>query len=578
MLFNRMKKDELEGDLMRFDATYEGDGEKVNWPGERSLFLKKECKVMLLWNKSEDLKNGSMGTFKKMAEGNKLLVYFEKVGIVAIERVTWFQRNHQGETIGAVHQFPLTPGYAVTCHKSQGLELPAVVVHCSKEFVPGLVYVSMSRVRSATTLQVIGFNRTQVIPADHEVIMQCSRVTGEHSADLRCCRRKVTRDESFFDVQDRYRFAVGDSADAEDCYEFPVEVSDGKVQSYFEREDTDLEVSVAQLFEQMEKHESELSHPPSEGLDATPLLIKLKVNTPFSEFSRAINENVDLLLEERFTENVKTFIDIMWFHSFVAIENHIIENPDDLDIKVTRSDFTTATGKLHQVFNSEEFSRHVSSLFNVSPCITAQRSIGVDLGMAVYFKFLEHLVQLSRKEYQQEVVAFNVDDMSAAGRAKVRHVGGWAVRKVLEKSRRYVRVNISSENSETMASVRRHHSICELIEESLVGSVAVLEEESQHKDTLQVTEARQYRERGLIHIEDAVYKFFMYLEKQRVHLLNDHMLRREGANMVEEAHRKLIQDDEISLKWQQCFKSEDVKEKKVQIIVKQSIHLEFCYL
>lgn len=247
-----------------------------------------------------------------------------------------------------------------------------------------------------------------------------------NTADLRCCRRKVTRDESFFDVQDRYRFGVEDSADAEDYYEFPIEVSDGKVQSYFECEDTDLEVSVAQLFEQMEEHESELSHPPSEGLDATPLLIKLKVNTPFSEFSRAINENMDLLLEERFTENVKTFIDIMWFHSFVAIENHIIENRDDLG-KVTWSDFTTATGKLHQVFNSEEFSRHVSSLFNVSPCVTAQRSIGVNLGMAVYFKFLEHLVQLSRKEYQQEVVAFNVDDMSAAGRAKVRHVGGWAV-------------------------------------------------------------------------------------------------------------------------------------------------------
>ena len=224
---------------------------------------------------------------------------------------------------------------------------------------------------------------------------------------------------------------------------------------------------------------------------------------------------MDLLLEERFTENVKTFIDIMWFHSFVAIENHIIENPDDLDIKVTRSDFTTATGKLPQVFNSEEFSRHVSSLFNISPCITAQRSIGVDLGMAVYFKFLEHLVQLSRKEYQQEVVALNVD-MSAAGRAKFRHVGGWAVRKVLEESRRYVRVNICSENSETMASVRRHHSNSQLIEESLVGSVAVLEEEGQQKDTRQETEARQYRERGLIHIEDAVYKFFMYLEKQRV--------------------------------------------------------------
>ena len=127
-----------------------------------------------------------------------------------------------------------------------------------------------------------------------------------------------------------------------------------------------------------------------------------------------------------------------------------------------------------------------------------------------------------------------MDDMSAAGRAKVRHVGGWAIRKVLEKSRRYVRANIWTENPVTMSTV--HHSICELIEESLIGSVAVLEQESQHKDTLQVTEARQYRERGLVHIEDAVYRFFMFLEKQRVHLLNDGMLSIEGANMVEEAY------------------------------------------
>ena len=56
-----------------------------------------------------------------------------------------------------------------------------------------------------------------------------------------------------------------------------------------------------------------------------------------------------------------------------------------------------------------------------------------------------------------------------------------------------------SENEQTMASVKQHHSISELIEESLVGSVTILESESQYKDTLQVTEARQYRERGLIH-------------------------------------------------------------------------------
>ena len=94
-------------------------------------------------------------------------------------------------------------------------------------------------------------------------------------------------------------------------------------------------------------------------------------------------------------------------------------------------------------------------------------------------------------------------------------VGGWAIRKVLEKSRRFVQSSIHTENEETMRSVRLHHAICELIEESLIGSLLVLEQASQHKETLQVMEAHQYWERALIHIEDAAYCFFMALESQR---------------------------------------------------------------
>lgn len=82
---------------------------------------------MLVWNKSDDLKNGSMGTFKKVVD-DKLLIEFEKVGTVLIERATWNQRNRQGEIIESVTQLPVILAYAVTCDKSQGLELPAVVL------------------------------------------------------------------------------------------------------------------------------------------------------------------------------------------------------------------------------------------------------------------------------------------------------------------------------------------------------------------------------------------------------------------------------------------------------------------
>ena len=118
------------------------------------------------------------------------------------------------------------------------------MVHSSKEFVLGLLSVAMSRVRSADTLQVIGFSRSQVTPAAPEVITQCRRDPGESDPALRCCRQKATMDERFFYVHDR--FSVVESAnDDDDCYEFPIEVSDGMAQSYFEREDTNLEVSVA---------------------------------------------------------------------------------------------------------------------------------------------------------------------------------------------------------------------------------------------------------------------------------------------------------------------------------------------
>ena len=116
-------------------------------PGHRRLQLKPNCKVMLVWNMSTNLMNGSIGTFVAVKD-NVLFVSFDKIGIIEIGCVTWIKRNRNGEKVGSVTQFPVIPAYAVTCHKSQGLTLPAAVVHCTREYVPGLIYVAVSRVRS----------------------------------------------------------------------------------------------------------------------------------------------------------------------------------------------------------------------------------------------------------------------------------------------------------------------------------------------------------------------------------------------------------------------------------------------
>ena len=96
-------------------------------PGYHVLQLKQYCKVMLVWNKLDDLKNGSIGIFKDV-KNDVLLVSFEGVGVVEITCETWIKRNHAGVSIGSVCQFPIIPAYAMTCHKVSLCQLQLLIV------------------------------------------------------------------------------------------------------------------------------------------------------------------------------------------------------------------------------------------------------------------------------------------------------------------------------------------------------------------------------------------------------------------------------------------------------------------
>ena len=81
-----------------------------------------------------------------------------------------------------------------------------------------------------------------------------------------------------------------------------------------------------------------------------------------------------------------------------------------------------------------------------------------------------------------------------------------------------------------------------------------------------MTEARQYRYRGLIHIEDDVYTFFMALESERVQVLNDEAMRKEKANMAEVGYQQLMENKELKLKWCECFCREDLTKNEVKVM------------
>jgi len=111
-------------------------------------------------------------------------------------------------------------------------------------------------------------------------------------------------------------------------------------------------------------------------------------------------------------------------------------------------------------------------------------------------------------------------------------------------------------------------------EENIVQSFDQLQERSVFQKTVQVTEARQYRQRGLLHISDDVYLFFMQLEQRRVELLNVHVLKSEHDNLVEAAISSLTRDADLKESWLQCFPKDDVEKNKLIVIIN---HLASCY-
>lgn len=147
----------LPGELIRLKSEDYGDTERMRCVAPKVLLLKPGCKVMLIWNKNETLKNWTTGTFIGL-EGEKMVVDFEESGgRVSVQRETWETRSGTGTVVATRTQFPIIQFYGITCHKSQGLTLSKAVVHCSKEFVPGLMYVVLTRIRSSKDIRVLNF-------------------------------------------------------------------------------------------------------------------------------------------------------------------------------------------------------------------------------------------------------------------------------------------------------------------------------------------------------------------------------------------------------------------------------------
>lgn len=157
---NMRELERLPGETRLYEATIGGSVDANKWklPVPDRLELKNGAKVLFLKNKKPDWINGDIGTIVGL-EPDHIRVRKEATdNVVVVNRETWQKfkyvydyttRKVEAEIVGTFEQFPLTLGWAVTIHKSQGLTMDHLTLDLGTgAFAEGQTYVALSRART----------------------------------------------------------------------------------------------------------------------------------------------------------------------------------------------------------------------------------------------------------------------------------------------------------------------------------------------------------------------------------------------------------------------------------------------
>ena len=148
---------------------------------------------------------------------------------------------------------------------------------------------------------------------------------------------------------------------------------------------------------------------------------------------------------------------------------------------------------------------------------------------------------------------FQVREMDANGLGKLRYVGGWAIHKCLVSSRRYLTANKNSLAGNVREKLNRELRKIDLLDSNVIIPHVILQETTSDPDTLNVTESRQHRERGLLHVTDQAFQFFLTLEQERITLLSLERLSLLKDQMVDQSVNNVLGNEAIQQEFVALF-------------------------
>ena len=178
---NASKLNALSGELHCFYADITGNFLKSGYPTDSALMLKEGAQIMMVKNDKGLQKryyNGKIGIIEKI-EKDLLHIRFSSGELLPVEKEIWKQIDYRyqqevddisEEELGSFYQFPVRLAWAITIHKSQGLTFDSAVIDAADSFLPGQVYVALSRLSSKEYLRLCSLIPAKAIRAHSRII------------------------------------------------------------------------------------------------------------------------------------------------------------------------------------------------------------------------------------------------------------------------------------------------------------------------------------------------------------------------------------------------------------------------
>ncbi len=124
-----------------------------------TLYLKVGAAVMFTKNNpKEGFVNGTLGVIERFNKTDGYPIVKSRSGRqIKVEQMDWTMEEN-GKVRAQIMQFPLRLAWAITVHKSQGMNLDEAAMDLSNVFEFGQGYVALSRVRRLSGLYMLGWN------------------------------------------------------------------------------------------------------------------------------------------------------------------------------------------------------------------------------------------------------------------------------------------------------------------------------------------------------------------------------------------------------------------------------------